>query len=559
MLGGRYRLIQRIARGGMAEVWEGHDEVLSRPVAVKVLHGHLAEDGVFLERFRREAVTAARLAHPGVVSTFDTGIDDGTAYIVMELVGGRTLRQLLSERGRLQPSLAVAISRQIADTLVYAHQAGLVHRDIKPANILLTDDEWGGLRVKVTDFGIAKASTGFGGDLTRTGTVLGTPKYLSPEQIRGDEPDARADLYALGVVLFEMLTGTPPFVGNTDMTTALAHLNDPPPSPSSRCRDVPAALDDLVADLLVKDPQRRVPSAAALRQRLDMLNLVGAAGATAGGRRSGRRSRDTNVVPAVDLPVGRPDRGRPIPSPTTSLAPPTAVLGNGAGASPGAPTSGRGPTTTAGGQAAPATRPDKGLPAGAPPRKSLARRVRAPGLIVLTLVAAVAVVAAVLLDGREHPLHPGTPHASAQSATTLKITSVTPFMVSGTPDDPGGMHYTFDGNPATYWHSDLYFTPAFGNLYPGLGLSIELAAPAILHRLLVDSPTVGWSAQTYVSATPVPSLRPVSAWGVPTDTRTDISGSATFDLGGRRGRWVLLWLTYLGPARQSIINEFTVG
>ena len=230
VLGGRYRLVDPIARGGMAEVWEGYDEVLSRPVAVKLLQAHLAEDGVFLERFRREAVTAARLAHPGMVSTFDTGVDHGSAFIVMELVRGRTLRQLLIDQGRLEPWLAVAIARQIADAMIYAHQAGLVHRDIKPANVLLTDDEWGGLRVKVTDFGIAKAGAALGGDLTRTGTVLGTPKYLSPEQIRGDEPDARADLYALGVVLFEMLVGSPPFVGPTDMSTAMAHLNDPAPA-----------------------------------------------------------------------------------------------------------------------------------------------------------------------------------------------------------------------------------------------------------------------------------------------------------------------------------------
>src|SRR5581483_4827749 len=210
MLGGRYRLVAPVARGGMAEVWEAHDEVLSRPVAVKVLQPHLAADEIFLERFRREAVTAARLAHPNVVATFDTGLDCGTAYIVMELVRGRNLRQLLNDEGRLEPWLAVAIGRQVADALAYAHQAGLVHRDVKPANILLVEDEWGSVRVKVTDFGIAKAGAG-SGDLTRTGIVLGTPKYLSPEQIKGLEPDARADLYSLGVVLYEMLTGVPPF------------------------------------------------------------------------------------------------------------------------------------------------------------------------------------------------------------------------------------------------------------------------------------------------------------------------------------------------------------
>ncbi len=158
--------------------------------------------------------------------------------------------------------------------------------------MLLTDDEWGGLRVKVTDFGIAKAGSGLGADLTRTGIVLGTPKYLSPEQISGKEPDARADLYSLGVVLFEMISGAPPFVGNTDMTTALAHLNDRPPRLSSRAPDVPPPLDRLVADLLAKDPQRRVPSAYALRQRLDELGLWAPGPSGGNGRRPGWRHRD---------------------------------------------------------------------------------------------------------------------------------------------------------------------------------------------------------------------------------------------------------------------------
>jgi len=552
MLGGRYRLICPIARGGMAEVWEGYDEVLSRPVAVKVLHGHLATDGVFLERFRREAVTAARLAHPGVVATFDTGIDDRTAYIVMELVRGQTLRQLLTDHGPLEPWLAVAIARQIADALVYAHLAGLVHRDIKPANVLLTDDEWGGLRVKVTDFGIAKAGFGFGADLTRTGTVLGTPKYLSPEQIKGDEPDARADLYSLGVVLFEMLTGAPPFVGSTDMTTAMAHLHDRAPRPSTCSKAVPPALDRLVADLLAKDPQRRVPSAASLRQRLDALTVAPPASGAPGGRRAGRRHPDPTVSlgPSTGTQPATPPQTR---SPSPAAAALTAVLGTGAD-------SGR--ANSAGGIGSiPPRIPDPGPPTdplGARAnRRGAIRRARTPGLVVLGLVVAGAVVAAILLSGRNH--NQATKGGSPPAAATAQISSVTPFMVNGTPDDAAGLRYTYDGNPATSWHSDLYSTPAFGNLYPGMGLAIEVSGAATLHDLVVTSPTTGWAARTYVSNAAVTSGQPVSAWGQPTDSRTGLTGSATFSLGGHRGQWILLWLTNLGPARQIVINELSVS
>ena len=188
LLGGRYRLVRLLANGGMAAVWEGHDEVLARSVAVKVLHPHLADDRVFQERFRREAVSAARLSHPSVVATFDAGTAaTGTAYIVMELVRGTTLRQLLSERGQLPPYLAVGIAAQIADALAHAHAAGLVHRDVKPANVLLCRSDAGLVpQVKVTDFGIAKAAEGVGGlDLTRTGMLMGHARLPEPGAGRG--------------------------------------------------------------------------------------------------------------------------------------------------------------------------------------------------------------------------------------------------------------------------------------------------------------------------------------------------------------------------------------
>jgi eukaryotic-like serine/threonine-protein kinase len=555
-----------IARGGMAEVWEAHDEILSRPVAVKVLQPHLATDEVFLERFRREAVTAARLAHPGVVSTFDTGIDDGTAYIVMELVKGRTLRQFLSEQGRLEPWQAVAVTRQMADALVHAHQAGLVHRDIKPANVLLIEDELGGMRVKITDFGIAKASAGIGTDLTRTGTVLGTPKYVSPEQIKGEDPDARADLYSLGVVFYEMLVGTPPFVGDTDYATAMAHLNNRIPKVSASVRGIPPELDRLVSDLLAKDPKRRVPSAVVLRQRLDAL---GPLSPVIGGARPTGRDNRYAPVPGVRGRGRRVDPGPPLaPRPAARPGPP--------------PVAGRDGTV-------PVTRPSA-VPVGqntavypsvprvlpgpaAPPRPrstdeldtvsrgGFRRSGRLAGAVVAALILIGAIFAAVLLFSS-----PGSsPHGSSTTAppahtTPVGISSVNVYMNNDRPpDNPAAAKLTIDGNPATYWSTDRYPNSTFGNLYPGIGLSMVLADPAPLHTLTVTSPSTGWAAEVFVSSVPVASGQPLSAWGQPIGSQTDVAGNTKFDLGDHRGKYVLFWLTNLGPAHQTVISELSVA
>ena len=280
----------------MAEVWEGRDEVLNRPVAVKMLLSHLAADPLVRERFRREAVTAARLVHPGIVAIFDAGVEvlgepgdlsgsalsggwsrdesdrlgaawpegPSTAYIVMELVPGETLRDLMARAGPLPADLTIAITAQLADALAYAHAQGLVHRDIKPANVLLRDEGGDTFRVKIADFGIAKAVAVAGADLTASGDMLGTPKYLSPEQVQGRESDGRADLYSVGVVLFEMLAGRPPFSASTEMATALAHVQEAVPDIDNVRPDLPEGLGQLVGSLLVKDPRYRLASALAL-------------------------------------------------------------------------------------------------------------------------------------------------------------------------------------------------------------------------------------------------------------------------------------------------------
>jgi len=252
----RYRLERLLANGGMASVWLATDEQLRRPVAVKLLHDHL-RDPMSLERFRSEGKLAAQLSHPGIVAIYDTFHDHGIDGIVLEYVDGVTLRTRLDEGPPLTPFEALSVARHVAAALTEANRRGLVHRDIKPANILLGSQG----AVKVTDFGIAKLLGG--SDLTQPGTFVGTAKYLAPEQVTGGPVDGRADVYALGVVLYEMLTGVAPFTGDTDAATALARLQLPAPSLRRHRTDLPPELGDLVDRMLDRAPARRPDAAEA--------------------------------------------------------------------------------------------------------------------------------------------------------------------------------------------------------------------------------------------------------------------------------------------------------
>jgi serine/threonine-protein kinase len=261
VLAGRYVLGEVLGTGGMATVRRATDQVLGREVAVKILSPQYAAHPGFLARFEREARHAAALSHPRLVTVFDCGIDDGTAFIVMELVAGRTLRQVLDDAGILPPEEAVAIAAAVCEGLEVAHAAGLVHRDIKPENIVLSGGE-----VKILDFGIARADSTAGG--TRTMGVLGTVAYLSPEQVSGGPARRQSDLYSLGCVLFEMLTGEPPFASDSAMGLAYRHVHDDPGPPSARQPGVPAQLDGITGQLLAKHPAARPASAAAARAGL---------------------------------------------------------------------------------------------------------------------------------------------------------------------------------------------------------------------------------------------------------------------------------------------------
>jgi len=261
VLGDRYRLEQRIASGGMADVWAGSDDVLKRPVAIKIMRPDSKHEKLFALRFRDEAVHSAGLNHNNIATVFDYGEDDGLAFLVMELVAGEPLSLILRERAPLPAAEARSIMGQAALALAVAHEARVIHRDVKPANILVRPD---GV-VKLTDFGIARALDASGH--TQHGEMLGTPNYISPEQAMGQPATGSSDLYALGVVGHEMLSGSRPFDRGTPIATALSHVNEPPPPLPE---DVPDDLAQVINDCLQKNPADRPPNAAAVAVRLGL-------------------------------------------------------------------------------------------------------------------------------------------------------------------------------------------------------------------------------------------------------------------------------------------------
>lgn len=263
----RYELNHLIARGGMAEVYRAHDRLLDRPVALKVLFPELSVDRSFVERFRREAQAAANLSHPNIVPVFDWGEDSGAYFIVMEFIDGRPLSSILKTAGPLSADRAADIGSHVAAALGYAHKHGVIHRDVKPGNVLITDEG----QVKVTDFGIARAIN-TEESLTQTGAVMGTATYFSPEQAEGMGVDPRSDIYSLGVVLFEMVTGRAPFLGDTPVAVASKHVRDIPPVPREINPSIPPTFEAIILKSMAKDPDHRYATAEELRADLLRFN-----------------------------------------------------------------------------------------------------------------------------------------------------------------------------------------------------------------------------------------------------------------------------------------------
>jgi eukaryotic-like serine/threonine-protein kinase len=497
ILGGRYRLDRELARGGMATVWIAEDPLLSRRVAVKLLLPELAVDDALRVRFRNEAIAAAKLSHPGIVATYDTGDDDGTAYIVMELVEGKTLRHLIDERGRLPVHEAVDISSQVADALEHAHRQGLVHRDIKPANVLVQTDG----RVKVTDFGIAKAAGG--DDLTRTGTVVGTARYLAPEQVNGHAVDGRADVYALGLILYEMLAGRAPFGGDSDMATAVARLTNAPEPIRAARPEVPRPLEDVLARSLARDPEYRYQSAQALKDAL---------------------------TPGLDM------------APTGPLAPPVPPRRG----SP--PPDGPSPT-----QVAPSpSRPGPPHPA---PAARTARRW--PWLLLILLLLVAGGITALVLSNLSSDDSGGRTETPAANSGALRIVDAQDF----DPPPGGGSEHSdetqrvFDGDPGTAWQTESYSNRDFGNAKPGVGIWVKLDVPHDITQVTVTALEAGWSGEIYVADQPGDTL---DAWGPPRATADNIPATHPFALNDTHGQYVLVWCTQLPPSNSLQIGDIKV-
>jgi eukaryotic-like serine/threonine-protein kinase len=349
VLEGRYRLEERLARGGMSTVYSATDLRLHRTVAVKVMADHLVHDPTFVDRFTREARAAAMLSHTNVVSVSDQGSDQGLVFLVMELVRGRTLRDLLTARGRLTVGEAFAVLEPVLAGLTAAHRAGIVHRDIKPENVLIGVD---GV-VKVADFGLARAVVGTGQTSQTGGVLIGTVAYLSPEQLERGRADARSDIYAAGIVLYEMLTGHPPYGGDTPLAVAYQHVHHDVPAPSAEVPGIPWQVDELVARTTRRDPGGRPVDAGAFLAELADL----------------RKDLGIEVVP---VPTGRSTAGpgtlRPTNRPTRPRHPSdpgTAVLGaqrtDRAGRTSMLPGMGAGPTTNVNGRRPALDRPRPGV------------------------------------------------------------------------------------------------------------------------------------------------------------------------------------------------------
>jgi serine/threonine-protein kinase len=439
LIADRYELEELVGTGGMSSVFRACDRQLDRRVAIKILHEHYADDPEYLERFRREARAVARLSHPNIVTVIDRGDDGGRQYIVFEHVEGENLKELVLRTGRLPVRRALELALSVAQGLSFAHEHGLVHRDVKPQNVLLSREG----EVKVTDFGIAR-SLHVDHGVTQTGTVLGTGEYLAPEQASGKPVSAATDVYSLGVVLWELLAGEVPFVGENFVAIALRHVNEPPPSLRERRPDVSPRLEAAVDRALAKDPGRRFPSMAAFAKELR------ACLAEVEGTAPPPPPEDATLI----------SRPAPVRAPSRSRRP-------------------RSPARTRG-------------------------RPLVWGLLAIA-VGVVAFGAVVLLGGGGH--HSGGSGGGGPSGSVVGLHGLAGYDPQGTGgehDELAG--YATDGNTSTAWTTETYDSEDFGGLKDGVGLMLDARSPEKLARVTVETTTPGFRAEIESGDSPTGSF-----------------------------------------------------
>ncbi|MFM2070218.1 MAG: hypothetical protein RLZZ623_481 [Actinomycetota bacterium] len=505
VLAQRYRLDRRLAQGGMAEVWLGTDLSLSRQVAVKLLKPTLATDPVVAERFRREAIAVAQLNHPNIVAVYDAIDDNGRQAVVMQLVNGKSLRQLLDEQKKLSPDLTIHIGSCVASALDAAHLAGMVHRDVKPGNILITPDG----RVLLTDFGIAKGLESNGDDLTNDNIMMGTAKYLSPEQVRGKRLDGRADLYSLGLVLYECLAGRVPFLGQTDADTALARLQRDPTDITRLRPTLPAGLPELIHRLLARRPEQRYESGAAVRVAL----------AEVAARAHEPIPGDSTLTgPLLFDPIRRPTGAVPVqarqPVPVAGYQP--------------VKTSARTPATPTRTDQRDRTPTGQGRIERRPNRQFEQRR--GPSLIVVGLLLLTAIIVSAILwstlgtgdSNGDRAAAATVPLASAPAASSAPV-AIDPgsgiiAVVAYDPDGDDGQEnngqapLVLDGNPDTGWSTSCYSSEYLGGK-AGVGVVASLGSVQA-GRLTVSVASAPWILEVYgSSADAIPTT--YAGWGPP--------------------------------------------
>jgi len=509
VLAGRYTLVEPLGSGGMAQVWRGRDGLLGRDVAVKILHPHLRDEPGVIDRFRHEAVLAARVRHPGIVGVYDTIDDDGLLAIVLEFIDGVSLRTHLEQVGRLATKDITALGIDLAEALSAAHRQGLVHRDIKPANVLVDYDG----AVRLADFGIAKilADT----DMTAPGSVVGTASYLAPEQLDGSIVDERADLYATGLVLYEVATGRLPFTGGDPSARALARLHKDPVDISSVAPWLPDELCDVIMSLLVRDPANRCPSAAELRRRL---GLVGDDVDRIAGPHAGR-----NGATSIGISTGEPSAAEPLPR---SVRPPR-----------------RRRHTSAGKRSA--------------HRRTTRRRLR-PATVVPTLLilGAALLLIAVWTSEPAEVVRP-TLVERPGPLRVLGVSSVDPDGTGAAGENEDRVTTVLDGDPATVWTSEGYAERNLGGKR-GVGLLLTLAPGSRVDRVDLSSPTLGWAGSVTLPPDVLNMLPPPSDSAI-----TDAPGDVSVSFDGEAADAVLVWITDLGsgpaPYRMVIADVVVIG